>query len=81
VFELENRGGEEVIHLQGEEKDGWYPVPDYLGCCDCGLVHWVKFRVVDGRVEMQAGRERVLTDEARAKVKFVCSIKKEKVNE
>lgn len=30
---------------------GWY-----MRCCDCGSVHRVDFRVVDGKVEMKVKR-------------------------
>lgn len=28
-----------------------------MACCDCGLVHRIDFRVVDGRVEFRAVRD------------------------
>lgn len=30
----------------------------YMKCCDCGLVHRMNFRIVDGRVQFQAFRAR-----------------------
>ena len=33
------------------KMDGWK-----MACCDCGLVHDVEFRVVDGEVQMRAKR-------------------------
>lgn len=44
-----------------EGDDGWTdwirPAAAYrLGCCDCGLVHNIEFRVTDGIVEYRAQR-------------------------
>lgn len=36
-----------------------------LGCCDCGLVHRVDFRVRDGKVQMRAVRARNYTAKQR----------------
>lgn len=36
-----------------------------FGCCDCGLVHLLKFRIVDGRIEFQAFRDEYATAELR----------------
>jgi hypothetical protein len=42
-------------------EDGQWVRPQHegfrLACCDCGLVHELNFRVVDGAVEVQAIRE------------------------
>lgn len=42
-------------------KDGEWIQPIVRGyrmaCCDCGLVHTVKFRVVAGRVQFSATRD------------------------
>lgn len=34
------------------------PVPEgyFMKCCDCGLVHRMNFRIVDGKVQFQAFR-------------------------
>lgn len=32
-----------------------------MGCCDCGLVHTINFRIVDGQVQMQLFRDRRAT--------------------
>lgn len=38
-----------------------------LGCCDCGLVHSVHFRVYDGRAQFKVYRDEKLTRSERAK--------------
>ena len=38
----------------------WFPVKrkDYrIGCCDCGLVHRLRFRLCGNRLEMAAWRD------------------------
>lgn len=40
-----------------------------MGCCDCGLVHVVNFRVRDGKVEMQVYRHARATAAKRRKRK------------
>ncbi len=32
-----------------------------LGCCDCGLVHRVQFKVVNGRVQFRVWRDKRAT--------------------
>ncbi len=34
-------------------------------CCDCGLVHWMNFRIKDGHVEFQVFRNGPATGGAR----------------
>ena len=49
-------------------QDGeWVPVGDghFLACCDCGLVHYCRFRVRDGVIEISAVRRDDLTEERR----------------
>jgi hypothetical protein len=36
-----------------------------LGCCDCGLVHKMDFRVVKGKVEFRAFRDERATAQKR----------------
>lgn len=43
--ELSEKTG--LKHVQLEEGDGWTEVSSHIGCCDCGLIHQTKFRVVD----------------------------------
>lgn len=49
-------------HQEVEGDDGWtrwvHPVMEgyRMGCCDCGLVHDMDFRVVGDRVEFRARR-------------------------
>lgn len=76
--------------IQG--KDGeWVPATSLLGCCDCGLVHQMEYRVVDAgsgkpifeiagktiQLQVRSVRDRELTKKAREEKNFVCSIKKE----
>ena len=39
-------------------------------CCDCHLVHLIKYRIVDGRVEFKVFRNDRATAAARRKFKF-----------
>jgi hypothetical protein len=42
------------------------PGPQFqLGCCECGLVHRVDFRIVDGQVQFRAYRDVTATNENR----------------
>lgn len=44
--------------------------PHYLGCCDCGLVHRIVFRIgKDGNLEYQVFRHEFYTKAARKKAK------------
>ncbi len=38
-------------------------------CCDCGLVHWMTFKVKDGQVFIKAKRARNKTAQRRKKMK------------
>ena len=40
-----------------------------LCCCDCGLVHEVEFRVVDGQVQFRAYRDNRATGQVRRHLK------------
>lgn len=56
-------------------KDGeWIePCPQtghLLGCCDCGLVHTVNFRIVKGKVQLQAFRNVKATSNRRRNKKY-----------
>ena len=39
-------------------------------CCDCGLIHRLDFRIVDGRVEFRTRRDDRATAAARRGFKF-----------
>jgi hypothetical protein len=39
-------------------------------CCDCGLIHRLDFRIVDGRIEFRARRDDRATAAARRKFRF-----------
>jgi len=56
----------------GYTEDGWeYPVQKgfKLACCDCGLVHTMDFRVVDGEVEFKVKRDNRATGQIRRHMK------------
>ena len=38
-----------------------------IRCCDCGLVHTLKFRMVDGKLQFQAVRNQRSTSQSRRK--------------
>lgn len=52
-------------------EDGeWFQVADKahhfkMGCCDCGLVHDMEFRVVDGKIQIRAVRNNRATAQMR----------------
>jgi hypothetical protein len=74
-----------VDEIQG--KDGeWVPATELMGCCDCGLVHQMEYKLVDEygvdvsnlidvRLMIRSIRDRELTQKARETKNFVCSIK------
>ena len=39
-------------------------------CCDCGLIHRLDFRIVDGKVEFRTRRDDRATAAARRSFKF-----------
>ena len=43
----------------------WVAAPEYLACCDCGLVHRLKYRIRKGRLEMQMFRDKAETRNCR----------------
>lgn len=51
-----------------QRADEWFRVsPAHkIGCCDCGLVHLLEFRIVDGEIEMRALRDERATAAKRA---------------
>jgi hypothetical protein len=57
-------------------KLGRAPVRYRMMCCDCGLVHLLRFRVVKGEVSFQAWRDNRSTAAYRRKGKFRASIPK-----
>lgn len=40
-----------------------------MGCCDCGLVHNIDFRIKNGRVQFRAGRNTRSTAQLRRHMK------------
>lgn len=50
------------------QDDEWHrPIMEgyRMACCDCGLIHEVDFRIVDGHVEMRARRNERATSAKR----------------
>ena len=50
------------------EEDEWVqPVEEgyKMQCCDCGLVHQIDFRIVDGRVQFRVRRDNRATGQVR----------------
>jgi hypothetical protein len=49
----------------------WYPADEYPyeACCDCGLVHRIKTRIRNGKVEICATRDNRRTAALRRKMK------------
>lgn len=77
----------EQCQIQGLNGE-WVPVADYQGCCDCGLVHRMEYKLVDEhgvdvsdlvnlRLLVRSYREEGLTSEARATKVFKCTPKEE----
>jgi Zn-finger protein len=54
-----------------QPKKGWS-----MRCCDCGLVHQVEFRIVNGKVQLAATRNKRATAASRKGKRFRDSIKK-----
>lgn len=49
---------EKHTHEPGDWTDWFQPVPTgyKMSCCDCGLVHGVDFRILNGRVQLRVQR-------------------------
>ncbi len=49
----------------------WHDCHSYIGCCDCGLVHRIQYRVVKigkkTKIQARVWRRKRLTAEARKK--------------
>ena len=74
-----------IDEIQG--KDGeWVPATSLLGCCDCGLVHRMEYRLLnkngvdlnidlyDVQLMVRSVRDRELTQKARTEKNFVCKL-------
>jgi len=81
--ELSEKSG--LTHIQMTEEDGWTDTAEYVGCCDCGLVHRTEFRVVDPlgrvivfdegfRIQTRWSRSEGETKLARETKGFVCGL-------
>ena len=55
------------------QKDGEWVEPEqenhHLGCCDCGLVHVLDFRIRNGNVQFRARRDNRKTAAKRREMK------------
>ena len=73
--------------LENEQAfDGeWITAGDHMGCCDCGLVHRVEYRVKLGSgevvifpegttIQIRSFRDEEATKQARGTGSFVCSL-------
>lgn len=55
-----------------QRRDGeWFDTEreHKLACCDCGLIHLLKFRVRKGKIQMQATRDNRATAQRRRGMK------------
>lgn len=52
-------------------RAGWQ-----MACCDCGLVHDVSFRILNGRIQLKAYRNKKSTYNRRRTKKILNSLKK-----
>lgn len=61
-------------------KEGvWYiEKTGYRGCCDCGLVHYVEYRIKKGKIQARSWRAIGSTEQARKQFRFVCVERKGK---
>ena len=61
-----------AMHYHNQQDGEWVepPMEGYLmACCDCGLVHKLNFRIVNGRVQLQAFRHNRSTAQKRRHLK------------
>ena len=60
------------IYHKLEDGEWWRPVATGAReqCCDCGLVHKLDFRIVDGRIEIRATRDMRATAAVRRAFRF-----------
>jgi hypothetical protein len=61
------KGGERMTYDKPKSGEWVQPVEDghKLCCCDCGLVHTMDFRVVDGRAQFRVFRNNRATAQVR----------------
>lgn len=48
----------------------WFDAPQYIACCDCGLVHKIKLRKIKGRYQMLVWRDNRRTGQRRRRIKL-----------
>ena len=62
-----------------QRQDGeWFGVNrrgHLIACCDCGLVHFVRFRLVGGRLQMQAHRDDKRSESRRRRKDLIARVK------
>ena len=52
----------EVDYLIQKDREWFQPAAKYrMACCDCGLVHRMEFRVINGKIQFRAWRDRKAT--------------------
>jgi hypothetical protein len=49
----------------------WFFPKGYIGCCDCGLIHKIDFRLKNGRIQIKVNEDRKLTNKYRMENKLV----------
>ena len=61
-----------------KQNGEWDDVTDgtFTACCDCGLIHWHEFAVLDGRILRRAYREARKTADRRRNKEVKKSIKR-----
>jgi len=67
-----------------QKHDGeWDDVTDgkFTVCCDCGLVHFYEFAVLDGRILRRAWRDKRMTASRRRSKEVIKSLKRIKESE
>src|SRR6267154_497780 len=58
------------IKATWHKAGAWRRPGEYQGCCDCGLIHRVEFRIRNGKIEQRAWRSDEDTKTARKRFKF-----------
>ena len=48
----------------------WHKPSDYIGCCDCGLIHRIEYRIRKGKVERCVWRRDRMSNQRRKKKKY-----------
>ena len=64
VEEFPNATAKDPVHIEDEQwftimKDG--DKPGLWGCCDCGLMHRVEFKIISGEIFIRVKRDNEAT--------------------